>query len=416
MGIIENNKHILYVYNDGFPNLRVLKMSKMLHSKFQKKSFLSESNFVLRNKNTFTHDEFSYYFWSDKFLDKAIAKVKRTISFKSIISNDKIGIGYKKALNYLSPNMIHYGGLSRAEDAARLAQSYGVPFVLDLHENYPYNLWSTNRDYKLNSRLYSLDTWLEYEKKSVSIADSVIVTCQEMKSRLIGMHGVNPNKIFPVHNTEDPSDWNNDEFPIRKNKMLDKEAISLIYGGSCSLHRGLDVAIHGMAQLVKEFPNISLDIIGDGPGIKVWKEMVVDLGLRNHVKFHGYLPFTKLKEMMVLADIGIIPHHKYGQTDNTIPHKLYQHFGAALPSLVSSCHSLQNAMVQTGAGKVFNAGDPKDFVRITIEMIQDLHYRSNLSENSKRALYEGEYSWQTSARNLNDAYSFATSGKNLRAI
>ena len=73
-------------------------------------------------------------------------------------------------------------------------------------------------------------------------------------------------------------------------------------------------------------------------------------------------------------------------------------------------------MVQTGAGKVFNAGDPKDFVRITIEMIQDLHYRSNLSENSKRALYEGEYSWQTSARNLNDAYSFATSGKNLRAI
>jgi glycosyltransferase involved in cell wall biosynthesis len=263
--------------------------------------------------------------------------------------------------------------------------------------------------------MYSLDSWLEYEKKSIFVADSVIVTCQEMKSRLIGMHGINPSKIFPVHNTEDPSDWNNLEFPVRRNKILEKDTISLIYGGSCSLHRGLDVAIHGMVQLVEKFNNIRLDIIGDGPGVRVWTELVMNLGLQDQVKFHGQLPFIELKKRMAEADIGIIPHHKYGQTDNTIPHKLYQHFGAALPSLVSSCHSLQNAIVQTGAGKVFNAGDPHHFARITIEMIQDLHHGSDFSENSKKALYNGEYSWHTSETNLNDAYLYAFSGKNLKA-
>jgi glycosyltransferase involved in cell wall biosynthesis len=178
----------------------------------------------------------------------------------------------------------------------------------------------------------------------------------------------------------------------------------LIYGGSCSIHRGLDVAIKGIALLISDYPDIRLHIVGDGPGINYWKNLTNELNLSKVVQFHGQLPYLKLRQMMLESNVGIIPHHQYGQTDNTNPHKLYQHFGSGLPSLVSSCHSLQNAIVETGTGITFIAGDSRDFAESLIILRKLFIPQTDTPKRGHSALKDGKYSWKYSQSQLRNAY------------
>ena len=258
--------------------------------------------------------------------------------------------------------------------------------------------------WQLLSKLYSLSDWLLYENLALSAADAILVTCDEMRSRLIGMHGLNSTKIFVVHNTENPQDWDEIDFELTQRARLDKSTFDLIYGGSCSIHRGLDVAIKGIALLISDYPDIRLHIVGDGPGINYWKNLTNELNLSKVVQFHGKLPYPRLRQMMLESNVGIIPHHQYGQTDNTNPHKLYQHFGSGLPSLVSSCHSLQNAIVQTGTGMTFIAGDSRDFAESLIILRKLFIPQTDTPKRGHSALKDGKYSWKYSQSQLRNAY------------
>ena len=145
---------------------------------------------------------------------------------------------------------------------------------------------------------------------------------------------------------------------------------------------------------------------GDGPGIDSWKTLTEELDLSKVVLFHGQLPYSRLRQMMLQSHVGIIPHHQYGQTDNTNPHKLYQHFGSGLPSLVSSCHSLQNAIVETQAGMTFIAGDSRDFAD-TLIILKDIFIpQTDAVQRGHAALKDGKYSWAYSQSQLKNAYVY----------
>jgi glycosyltransferase involved in cell wall biosynthesis len=220
------------------------------------------------------------------------------------------------------------------------------------------------------------------------------------------MHGLNSAKIFVVHNTENLQDWGDVDFNLIQGARLKSKTFDLIYGGSCSVHRGLDVAIRGISFLTARYPDIRLHIVGDGPGINHWKNLTEEFNLSKVVQFYGQLPYARLRQMMLESNVGIIPHHQYGQTDNTNPHKLYQHFGAGLPSLVSSCHSLQNAIVETGTGMTFLAGDPQDFADKLIILRELLIPKIDTVQRGHSALKEGKYSWVYSQSQLKNAYFY----------
>jgi glycosyltransferase involved in cell wall biosynthesis len=402
----QTKTRILFVYPEGFPNLRIKKIITMLESQDLEVYYLSEGAF------TFTRFKDKLVF-NDKnvvWFEGVVGKIVRR--FRTIFLKDKVKAlnqtskNFKTILEQIQPDVIHWGGLAKSLSASRVASSLKIHFVLDLHENYPYNYWSTARDMDSKSRLYSLDDWLLYEKSSLYAANAILVTCDEMRSRLIGMHGLNSAKIFVVHNTENLKDWDDVDFDLIQGARLKSRTFDLIYGGSCSVHRGLDVAIKGISLLTTKYLDIRLHIVGDGPGIDYWKSLTCELNLSKVVQFHGQLPFSSLRQMMLQSHVGIIPHHQYGQTDNTNPHKLYQHFGSGLPSLVSTCHSLQNAIVETGAGMTFLAGDPRDFADTLITLRELFIPQNDTVKLGHAALKKGKYSWAHSQSQLRNAYVY----------
>lgn len=402
----ETKNRILFVYPEGFPNLRINKMVAMLESKETEFFYLSEGSFKYRKfRDSVVYNDRNFVLYEGV----AAKLVKR---FKLVFYKNKVEVAnqlsddFSAILKKIQPDIIHWGGLAKSLSASKLAASLKIKFILDLHENYPYNFWSTARDLDSDSNLYSLNDWLMYEKLALSAADAILVTCDEMRSRLIGMHGSNPAKIFVVHNTETPQDWDGLDFDLIQRKRMESNTFDLIYGGSCSIHRGLDVAIKGISLLISQYPDIRLHIVGEGPGINHWKTLTNELDLSEIVHFYGQLPYPKLRQMMLESDVGVIPHHQYGQTDNTNPHKLYQHFGCGLPSLVSSCHSLQNAIIDTGTGMTFIAGDPRNFADTLVALRHTFIPQTDTVQRGHLALREGKYSWIHSQSQLKSAYIY----------
>jgi hypothetical protein len=104
-----------------------------------------------------------------------------------------------------------------------------------------------------------------------------------------------------------------------------------------------------------------------------------------------------------LTHVGVTPHHKYGQTDNTAPHKLYHNMLAGVPNLVSSCHTLQRIITDTRSGLVFDAGFPKA-AAARLEQLTDPKLRDDLAANGRRAVTKAPYSWAHAVSSLEGAY------------
>lgn len=309
---------------------------------------------------------------------------------------------YHEILRNRRYDAVQWKDLLGAAGGAHIAQSEGVPFVLDLHENYPYNIWSSRRDASLRGRYLDLNAWFDYERDAVHQADMVLATCDQMGQRVVGMHGIDSERIRTIHNTEPLDSW--PQLP-RPTPLKDRVRgrYTILYVGSCSHHRGLDVVIRALPLVQRQVPHARLVIVGSGGGIPDWKRLTDRLGVSEDVHFEGRQPIEKVIDYYASAHVAVIPHHKYGQTDNTLPHKLYQAFVMGIPQLVSSCHSLQVVADQSGAVAVFAAGNPNDAAQKLIDLAND-DVREDLGRRGRMAAESGAFSWSAAKSDLTEIY------------
>jgi glycosyltransferase involved in cell wall biosynthesis len=299
-------------------------------------------------------------------------------------------------------SVLHWKNLDGALSAIEIAGRHGCAFVLDLHENHPYNMWSTARDSGASGALYDIGAWFDYERRAVERADAVLVTIDEMGQRLVGMHDSDPDKISVVHNTEPPDRWDDVPLPEGLAERFDGRLV-MLYGGGLARHRGLDTIIKALPLVRDDVPDLDLVVVGDGGALDDWRALATRLGVGDRVHFEGRRDFRDLQGYHRVAAFGVVPHHKYGQTDNTVPHKLYQNMISGLPTLVSSCHCLQRIADQTGAAVVFEAGHPASAAD-AIRRLADAELRADLGRKALAAIAEPPFSWQSSTDTLTAAY------------
>jgi len=244
--------------------------------------------------------------------------------------------------------------------------------------------------------------WTKFEKKACEEADHIIAVVEEMKARVIAEHGIDPNKITVVTNTEDKGFLKQKLDTSLYEKLAGKFIIT--YSGGIGPHRGVDVAIRGM-QYLKENDNIQLAIVGTGSAsvMSSLHSLVEELQLKN-VHFFGYQPFSKFYAYMHLADVNVIPHQSNGHTDNTVPHKLFQGMMAAKPMLVSSSAPLKRLVTKFDSGLIFEAGNASDFAEKVKTLYSNKELSKRLGENGFKATVDGDLNWETTQQELIKLY------------
>lgn len=88
-----------------------------------------------------------------------------------------------------------------------------------------------------------------------------------------------------------------------------RDRINMIAVGKWNKWHGLDQLIKGMGEYVKnketEDIPVYLNVVGEGPELSLYKDLVSDLALNPFVKFHGIKSGRELDEIYWNADVGV---------------------------------------------------------------------------------------------------------------
>ncbi|MBP5386875.1 MAG: glycosyltransferase family 4 protein, partial [Prevotella sp.] len=95
-------------------------------------------------------------------------------------------------------------------------------------------------------------------------------------------------------------------------KRGDDNTLRCLMVGRLDAWRGFDLAVEALAMATKMYPNIQLDILGDGSDRQRISQWMKRLGLESHVTLHGKVPMEVYYQMMADCDVVLNPSLKEG--------------------------------------------------------------------------------------------------------
>jgi glycosyltransferase involved in cell wall biosynthesis len=160
------------------------------------------------------------------------------------------------------------------------------------------------------------------------------------------------------------------------------EKWSIAFVGTIVRSQGLQLLIEAMPEILKHLPNVTVNVIGDGPYASELKRLVKESGLGKHFIFYGFIK-DELKVIDILSrcSIGVapfipVPENNAMTADPGKP-KFYTFLG--LPVVITKIPSgiLIN---EKEAGIAINY-DPREFANAVIKLLEDdqtlAKYRQN---------------------------------------
>ncbi|MBT7469052.1 MAG: glycosyltransferase family 4 protein, partial [Candidatus Cloacimonetes bacterium] len=292
---------------------------------------------------------------------------------------------------------IHLHDLPLSKIADKFADKFQIPFILDLHENWPAALEiAVHTNTFLGKMLSSNKQWENYEKKYTKRADAVITVVEEMKNRICKLE-IEENKISVLQNTIEL-----ENFIINANKK-DDDKINIFYSGGINYHRGLQIAIDAIKIIKEEYPEIRLQIVGSGSYEKILRQKVMTENLSNNVEFYGWKNYSEMMMMLQKAQIAIITHLRSIQTNNSSPNKLFQYMFSQKPIVVSDCDSVKRIVKKVGCGVVYKDKDSGDLAKKIKLLLKNDKLCQKMGNYGKVAV-ETKYNWQNSSKKLIEMY------------
>ncbi len=302
----------------------------------------------------------------------------------------------------ISFHALHIHDLPLCGIGLRLAARYNIPLVADMHENYPYLIKDQPfMRFLLARMVVNFPKWVRREKKWLSAASFVITTCEGMKERLV-REGIPGSRIHVLENTIRIGQ------EVPESPVIGHKGTVLIYTGGLSEDRGLQYALEGF-QLVREVhPDVLFWIVGEGR-YRNYLEQIIEEKQIQGIEFFGWRNRAGTNEILIRADIGVIPHVKSVQNDNASPNKLFEYFLYGKPVLASNCDYLTRIMAESGAGCNYEYNSPKSFAEALTRMLEQ-----DIVEMGSRGhqIVIRKYNWETTKTALLNLYSFEISDLN----
>lgn len=132
---------------------------------------------------------------------------------------------------------------------------------------------------------------------------------------------------------------------------------ALVFMGHLKEDSGVDLAIKSLLELRKNFPKVTLTIVGGGPEEENLKALANSLGLLDCVKFLGFInDHTELEKILCNQAIGLALYNPYKDlfSKNADPGKVKVYLGCGLPVLITDVPAVAKEIQDSGAGEIVN--------------------------------------------------------------
>ena len=158
---------------------------------------------------------------------------------------------------------------------------------------------------------------------------------------------------------------------------------SIVYLGNLNEGRGVEIAIDALKFIN---PDVQLWIIGDGDLRPVLEKQVKESGLKERVKFFGFVPPEKIREILVQAKIGLHVLESKGLSyEYSLANKFFDYIQAGLPSVFTNLkeHKQLNDTYQIGI--MIDKADARQTADAVNQLLNDPELYQTLHENCLKA-------------------------------
>ncbi len=169
--------------------------------------------------------------------------------------------------------------------------------------------------------------------------------------------------------------------------------------------KGIEYLIRALPEIVRVSPESVCLVAGSGPELAPLQQLAADLGVSQHVRFLGAVPWSETAALYAAADIFVVPsvHDARGNVDG-LPTTLLEAMAAGRPVVASQVAGVELAIADGQHGLLVPEQDAAALARAVQRLIQDHDLRCQLGENARRRVRQ-ELNWTAVAKALSDIYA-----------
>lgn len=141
----------------------------------------------------------------------------------------------------------------------------------------------------------------DMEKMGMEEADRVITVSNLTRSIVINKYGIDPSKVFTVHNAVD---FQNRE-KLEAQRMVQEKVVTFL--GRVTYQKGPEYFIEAANKVLKRDDNVRFVMAGSGDLLHRSIRRVAKLGISTKFHFTGFLKGADVQKMFAYSDVYVMP-------------------------------------------------------------------------------------------------------------
>jgi phosphatidylinositol alpha-1,6-mannosyltransferase len=176
-------------------------------------------------------------------------------------------------------------------------------------------------------------------------------------------------------------------------------------------HKGQDVIVRALPQLIREVPNLKYVLVGEGHDETRLRAIAVELGVESSVIFAGPIAEDDLPEAYATATIYAGPSRVDNQVNvEGFGISFLEASSSGLPVVAGDSGGVRSAVRDGETGVVLAPRDVDAWVATLGELLRDHERRQSLGRAGRKAV-EDHFNWDRVARDTRDFTLSVTRGK-----
>jgi glycosyltransferase involved in cell wall biosynthesis len=203
-------------------------------------------------------------------------------------------------------DIIHVNNFSPVIAGSILSKIFNIPIIKTIHAVYCtspdfWRKWSSQNN--ASSMLWIVGPL--FEKITIRLhADIIHAVSNATKMDILKVNA--KSKITVIPNGVDLSNYDNLKLNIDYQKYV-------VFIGRLVVNKNLDIVISSFKDVIITIPEAKLIVIGSGPKLDEWKNMVSDMGLGSNIEFTGYISQEEKMDLLSKCSALVLPSTVEGQ-------------------------------------------------------------------------------------------------------
>ncbi|MBP1915424.1 glycosyltransferase involved in cell wall biosynthesis [Lederbergia galactosidilyticus] len=186
-----------------------------------------------------------------------------------------------------------------------------------------------------------------------------------------------------------------------------KTEITLLSVSNLIETKGIDLNIKALSKIVKHYPKIRYNIIGDGPQKPELVSLAKNLNLENNIFFLGTQSRQDVKKNMLEADVFILP--SWNEAFGVV---YIEAMATGLPVIGCKGEGIEDIVEDGKEGYLIDPKNVSELSEKILFLVSDLNIRQKLGENARNKV-KASFTWSHKAMELTELYNNIHEEKSL---